>query len=136
MYYIEIYSHLSSYLLHFSYVFFSLFLSLVIFSHFASAYFNALHFELTNKCNLRCKHCYNIDYLTSDASELSFDEIKKIIDIAKSLGCNDIGLSGGEPFMHKDIMKIIDYVSEYPIHILTNGLLINQSIIVHIPLQR
>lgn len=31
--------------------------------------FQALHLEMTNKCNLRCKHCYNISYLESNVKK-------------------------------------------------------------------
>lgn len=91
--------------------------------------FLALHFEMTNKCNLRCKHCYNIDYLTSNNFDLTTEDAKKIIDKSIEIGCKDIGFSGGEPFARNDIIDLIKYCSEYPIHILTNGLLINDNII-------
>ena len=91
--------------------------------------FLALHFEMTGRCNLRCKHCYNIDYLESKSDDLNTEQIKKIIDKSIELGCEDIGLSGGEPFARKDILEIINYCKDYPIHILTNGLLITDDII-------
>lgn len=92
-----------------------------------STKFLSLHFEVTNKCNLRCKHCYNIKYLEGKKHELTTDEAKTIIDKAIQLGCEDIGFSGGEPFARNDILELIKYVKEYPIHILTNGLLITEQ---------
>lgn len=89
--------------------------------------FLSLHFEITNKCNLRCKHCYNIKYLENGAKELSTDQVKDVINKAVTLGCEDIGFSGGEPFARKDILELIEYVKDYPIHILTNGLLITEE---------
>lgn len=91
--------------------------------------FTALHFELTNKCNLRCSHCYNIDYLESENIDLSTEEAKIIIDKAKVLGCHFMGFSGGEPFIREDIFELIEYVKEHPIHILTNGMYINDETI-------
>lgn len=91
--------------------------------------FNALHFEITNVCNLRCKHCYNIKYLESCNKDLSFDEVKIIIDKALLAGCTDFGISGGEPFMREDILDVLNYVKGYPVHILSNGLLISDEII-------
>ena len=91
--------------------------------------FLALHFELTNKCNLRCKHCYNIKYLENFSKDLSTNEVFDIIDKAINIGCTDMGFSGGEPFARKDILEIIKYVKDYPIHILTNGLLITEEIL-------
>lgn len=94
--------------------------------------FLALHFEITNKCNLRCKHCYNIKYLEDKTHELTTAEVKQIIDKAFQLGCEDIGFSGGEPFARSDILEIIEYVKNYPIHILSNGLLITEQQLDHI----
>lgn len=91
--------------------------------------FTGLHFELTNQCNLRCTHCYNIEYLESSDDDIDVTTIKKIIDKSLELGCRDIGFSGGEPFMRKDIMELITYAKDHPIHILTNGMLISQKII-------
>lgn len=89
--------------------------------------FLALHFEITNKCNLRCKHCYNAKYLEENVDELTTKEVMKIIDEAIKLGCEDIGFSGGEPFARSDILELINYVRDYPIHILSNGLLITEE---------
>lgn len=94
--------------------------------------FKSLHFELTNKCNLRCKHCYNIKYLESPEQELTLHQIKKIIDLAKSVGCEDIGFSGGEPFARNDFFDIIEYSKDYPIHVLSNGVLIDKDIVTRL----
>lgn len=91
--------------------------------------FLSLHFEVTNKCNLRCQHCYNIKYLQDGADELTTEQAKLVIDRAIEQGCEDIGFSGGEPFARKDILGLIEYVKDYPIHILTNGLLLTEEIL-------
>ena len=43
-------------------------------------------------------------------SYLSFEKIKHVIDDAKELGASSISLSGGEPLLHFEILKIIDYI--------------------------
>ncbi|MBR2833081.1 radical SAM/SPASM domain-containing protein [Lactococcus carnosus] len=91
--------------------------------------FTGLHFELTNQCNLRCTHCYNIDYLESNKEDLSTNEIKKIIDSALEIGVRDIGFSGGEPFMRKDIYDLLEYSKNNPVHVLTNGMFITKNTI-------
>lgn len=97
--------------------------------YFNPCRFLALHFEVTNKCNLRCKHCYNIDYLNSNKNDLTTEEAKMVIKKSIDLGCKDIGFSGGEPFMRDDIIELIEFSKDYPIHILTNALLINDDTI-------
>lgn len=91
--------------------------------------FTGLHIELTNQCNLRCTHCYNIEYLESNNTDIDTNEVKKIIDDALLAGVRDIGFSGGEPFMRSDIFELITYSSKHPIHILTNGMFINKRVI-------
>jgi len=88
--------------------------------------FKGLHFEVTHRCNLRCVHCYNIKYLESGALDLSLSEVKKVIDIAVSIGCEAFGFTGGEPFARKDFIEILEYTPS-PIHILTNGLFVRES---------
>ncbi len=89
--------------------------------------FKSLHFEVTHRCNLRCLHCYNINYIESSNKDLDLQDVKRIVDIAKDLGCEHIGYSGGEPFARKDFLEILAYTPKNPIHILTNGLLITED---------
>lgn len=91
--------------------------------------FTGLHFELTNKCNLRCAHCYNVEYLNSNNADLSTEIIKETIDKSLRIGVRDIGFSGGEPFMREDIFELIEYSKQHPIHILSNGMFINNKVI-------
>ncbi len=91
--------------------------------------FLALHFEMTNKCNLRCKHCYNIKYLDAGNKDLTTEQIKEVIDKSVELGCKDMGFSGGEPFARNDILEIFEYSKKYPIHVLSNGILIDEKMV-------
>ncbi len=92
--------------------------------------FRSLHFEFTNQCNLRCRHCYNIDYIKSGGEDLSTEEVKEVIDRALAAGCNSIGFSGGEPFMRPDILELLEYCGHRrPIHVLTNGILLDEEMI-------
>lgn len=79
--------------------------------------------SLTYRCNSRCKTC-NIWQKNTD--ELTLEEYKKIFT---SLGISPywITISGGEPFLRKDIVEIIQCLYEicHPkiINIPTNGIL-------------
>ena len=71
-----------------------------------------LWFNTGTLCNIECKNCYIESSPKNDSlAYLNFDEVKSFIDeaIDKNLGTNEIGFTGGEPFMNKDIMKMIDY---------------------------
>lgn len=71
-----------------------------------------LWFNTGTLCNIECKNCYIESSPKNDRLVyLTFDEVKKFIDesIEYRLGTEEIGITGGEPFMNKDIIKIIDY---------------------------
>jgi len=84
-----------------------------------------LTISLTYNCNSRCKTC-NIWRMKKAGSELSLDEYERIF---RSLGNSVfwVTLSGGEPFLRKDIVEIAKslYKNCHPkiINIPTNGLL-------------
>ena len=72
----------------------------------------------TNKCNLRCISCWLYSPLLKKArpsdewlkKELSKEALIRLIDDLASLGTKRIRFTGGgEPFMHKDLMEIIEY---------------------------
>ncbi len=98
---------------------------------------NEFYFQwhLTNKCNLKCKHCYQTN--SSSSSELMFEELKAIadeIDLTLSRWKKDgrVAITGGEPFVRKDVIDLLTYLDQLPhikkLGILTNGTLIKQNI--------
>ncbi len=85
--------------------------------------------SITNKCNLKCKHCYQksgkVEYYY-----LSESMAKKIITEAVELGVKHIVLSGGEPFCNIDLLfSLISYSKERGLFvtITSNGTLINEQ---------
>ena len=64
-----------------------------------------LNFLVTNRCDLRCRHCFFWERLDSgEAPELDLQEIGKI---SASMGpMFSLVLSGGEPFLRKDLPQI------------------------------
>lgn len=63
--------------------------------------------EITSKCNLSCPYCYNDS--NNKGVNLEFEEITKIIDELYEKKIYAIAISGGEPFLHPQILDIIDY---------------------------
>ncbi len=89
---------------------------------------------LTDRCNLRCSHCwitpaYNGEDKNTD-SEIDIKYLKKAIIDAKSIGLSCVKLTGGEPFLRKDILDLIDFLSsnDITVDIETNGVLLNEEI--------
>jgi len=83
--------------------------------------------ELTNRCNLSCKHCYG---LFGGNKNLGRSDFLKILNELKKLNCKLINFSGGEPLLLEN--KIFDYASltkkilDAQIQLTTNGILINK----------
>lgn len=94
-----------------------------------------LQWHITERCNLRCAHCYQEGY---SGAELSFTGIMDILgqylDLLKSWKggkrrFGHITLSGGEPFAREDLFDILDvfrsHKRDFSFAVLTNGSLID-----------
>lgn len=88
--------------------------------------------DLTYRCNNNCRHCWL--RIPSDSpekeNELTFDEIIKVVDEARSMGCRRWSISGGEPMLRPDFAEIFDYVTQKSVSysLNTNGSLITPEI--------
>lgn len=85
---------------------------------------------MTDRCNLRCSSCAVWKRNNQD-KELSFDEIIKIIDECISLGVRIFYIFGGEPFIRKDFLDVISYISKEKklfSETVTNGTLITKEV--------
>jgi radical SAM protein with 4Fe4S-binding SPASM domain len=100
-------------------------------SHSAEFYFQ---WHITNKCNLRCDHCYQDDY--SQSSELTLEELKAVgrkinYTLARWGKEGRVAVTGGEPFIRKDLFGFLSFLEEQPhikkIGILSNGTLIKDT---------
>ncbi len=83
----------------------------------------------TNRCNLRCKHCY-IDAEDHDYKhELSTEEAKEFIRDLAQMGAPVLLFSGGEPLMRKDIFELGKFATELGLRavISSNGTLIDDE---------
>lgn len=90
-----------------------------------------IFWNLTGRCNLSCKHCYNSSGPGQEAGdELSTVEALSFIDDCGKLGVPVILLSGGEPLMRRDIWDIARHAHLLGIHtaLSTNGTLITPDI--------
>jgi radical SAM protein with 4Fe4S-binding SPASM domain len=85
-------------------------------------------FELTHRCNLRCRHCYIV--LNTEKSELTYKEICRILDEVREEGCLWLCFTGGEPLLREDFLDIYSYAYRkgFIITIFTNAVLLNEKI--------
>lgn len=79
--------------------------------------------EITGRCNLDCKYCFS----EKCNQDIQLNDVKKIIDQIDDMNVFEVCISGGEPFLHPDILQILDYCSKkkFNISIVTNGTLID-----------
>jgi len=72
-------------------------------------------FFLTGDCNMACRHCWiapTFEHSDRSQKALPFDLFKKIITEAKEPGLSGVKLTGGEPFIHPDIIPVLRYIRD------------------------
>lgn len=90
----------------------------------------ALQLHVTERCNLRCRHCYGEEW----TRQLSFDEFQDVISqFLKLLKMIDVAgtvyLTGGEPLIWPHLMRAIRYLRKERLapRVFTNGVLIDSA---------
>jgi radical SAM protein with 4Fe4S-binding SPASM domain len=85
-------------------------------------YHDGLTLYLTNRCNLRCVHCFMYSGNALD-NELTTKEIFDIINQFKKLGGSGVTFSGGEVTEREDLVEILTYSKKLGLKniVLTNG---------------
>lgn len=88
---------------------------------------NYLRLAVTDRCNLRCFYCmpaHGIDYLPK-TQLLTYEEIVRLVKLLAGLGITKVRITGGEPFVRKDIMELFRALSKIEgieqINLTTNG---------------
>jgi len=80
--------------------------------------------EITHRCPLHCPYCSNPLDLQRAQTELSTDEWKRVFTEARALGVLQLGLSGGEPLLRKDLETLVDHARRTGLYttLVTSGL--------------
>ncbi len=87
--------------------------------------------EITSRCNLRCRHCLSADIGDHAGPELDFDQCCRFIDHLHSLGVFQINFGGGEPFLRPDFLDILEYAHKKEITtcVSTNGTTLDDALV-------
>ena len=93
---------------------------------------NYLRVSVTDRCDLRCVYCMHEKMTFLPKKEvLTLEEIERLCDNFIDLGINKIRLTGGEPLVRKDLIKLIEklnikkkYTNLNEITLTTNGTLL------------
>ncbi|MDU0369875.1 GTP 3',8-cyclase MoaA [Hymenobacter endophyticus] len=88
-----------------------------------------LRLAVTDRCNLRCFYCMpeeGIKYLPKQEL-LTYEEMERLVTIMAGLGVRKVRLTGGEPFVRRDLVPFMDRLSQIPgieeLTMTTNGVL-------------
>ncbi|SMC33200.1 radical SAM/SPASM domain-containing protein [Sporomusa malonica] len=94
-------------------------------------YVRSVHWSITGRCNLKCRHCY-MESPDARYEELPLPDILRIIDQLAAANVHLVELSGGEPFMRRDLPDIMAALAEKQIavsRIYSNGILISDEVL-------
>ena len=84
--------------------------------------------EILRKCPNNCLHCSSKSNINCN-EQISFEKFIEVVDSAKALDVQTICFSGGEPFIHPDIVRMIDYVHSKGLqtYIYTSGIFFDNN---------
>ena len=82
-----------------------------------------VQYYVTSRCNFRCQQC-NVIYANADRHELNTEKAIETIENLGKLGTSVLLLTGGEPFIRKDLPELAKAAIDSGMHvrIQTNGL--------------
>jgi pyrroloquinoline quinone biosynthesis protein E len=80
--------------------------------------------EITHRCPLHCPYCSNPLELSRAQAELSTEEWQRVFTEARALGVLQLGLSGGEPLLRKDLETLVGHARRTGLYttLVTSGL--------------
>ena len=74
---------------------------------YPARYRREVHWSVTGECNLQCRHCF----MSAPAGKYgspSYEEIVRVADMLAQCGVFRVGLTGGEPLIRSDLLRILD----------------------------
>mgnify|MGYP000804881607 FL=1 len=86
--------------------------------------------EITEKCNLKCKHCY-LEAGICKTSMIDYDRFEKLVDEMVANHVLNVEITGGEIFMHPRVLDILKlcYKKFAMLGILTNGTIMTDEVL-------
>lgn len=88
---------------------------------------NYLRLAITERCNLRCFYCMPEEGLPWSKKDqiLSYEEMLRLVKILADLGISKVRITGGEPFVRKDLLPFMTELVKVDgidkVNITTNG---------------
>jgi radical SAM protein with 4Fe4S-binding SPASM domain len=88
--------------------------------------------EVTNVCNLKCRHCnyrYGLDHYTRDRGFISHELVRKVLSEVKEYNISVLMNYDGEPLMHRHFIDFLKTATDLGINTYfnTNGTLLDRQ---------
>jgi SynChlorMet cassette radical SAM/SPASM protein ScmF len=92
-----------------------------------------IYFYLTEGCNLRCRHCWVLPEKNTPRQADAFLKVQLFENIVKqgqALGLHTVKLTGGEPFLHPQISRLLEIIKAADLRLVveTNGVLLTPEL--------
>jgi MoaA/NifB/PqqE/SkfB family radical SAM enzyme len=88
---------------------------------------DAMLISPTMRCNLHCYGCYSSAY--SMEEDLPFEVMDRLVRECKEMGIHLVLMTGGEPFLRKDLFDLFEKHEDTIFQIYTNGTLIDEKMV-------
>ena len=85
-----------------------------------------LYISITNSCNLRCQGCW-VD-VAAKQQTIDVEAMNRLITESKQMGNSFFGILGGEPFMHPELLEILEAHPDCYFQIFPNGHFITDEV--------
>ena len=85
-----------------------------------------LTLEITRACLNHCIHCSSLAEVSPSSQPIPFSLLRQTVEDALPLGLRSLSLSGGEPFLHPNIVELIESCGQYPLerlYVYTSGVM-------------
>ena len=81
-------------------------------------------------CNIACTHCFiSCSPKNHSHGMMSLAEVEQRLEEAKALGVKEYYFTGGEPFLNRDLLPILERtLAQGPATVLTNGMLLRREV--------
>ena len=89
----------------------------------------SMRISITQRCNLRCFYCHREGEGYNGHTEMTPEEIQRIVGVAAFFSITKVKLIGGEPLLRSDILEIVHGIKSVPgiseVSMATNGTLLS-----------
>jgi len=86
--------------------------------------------NITNRCNLKCRHCYQSSEHNAAADELDLDEKLDVVDQLGEAYTAMLAIAGGEPTIDPNLLTVLRRAQQYKMHVslATNGVTMTERL--------